>query len=178
MALSPLAHAQRDVALLSRLQSWFGPRKERLPRSPFGLMMFDAFELRMADVGLPVQVQLDVEARVHAFAIPLRQPAWFAGAETLFDAFLDRHEHDAAARALELLAGRNREWSSAMSLGVESLLRTRLLAARGKAHADEAGRALELFRAVPAPWWETKALRLLGRGEEAERIERRLGIAP
>ena len=69
MALSPLAHAQRDVALLRRLHSWFEPRKARLPKSPFALLMFDAFELRMADVGLKVECHVDVEARIQGFGI-------------------------------------------------------------------------------------------------------------
>ncbi|MBD0329751.1 MAG: hypothetical protein ICV64_06575, partial [Thermoleophilia bacterium] len=177
MALSALAHARRDVSLLARLHEWFEPRKERLPQSPFGLMNFDAFDLRMADVGLPVEFRLDVDARVPAFAIPFRQPAWFAAAETLFGAFLELGELDAAARAVELLAGRNRDWSSRMSRGFESYLRAWLVAARGGDPRTEATRALELLRAVPAPWWEAKALRLLGRDEEAEPIDRGLGVS-
>ena len=177
MALSPLAHAQRDVALLRRLHSWFEPRKARLPKSPFALLMFDAFELRMADVGLKVDCRVDVEARIQGFGILFRQPAWFAGAETVFGEMLALRELEAAADALSAFAERNQEWSSKMSLGYESLLRARLLAARAEPYEVAAAGALELFRSVPASWWETKALRLLGRDEEAEPIERSLGIA-
>jgi hypothetical protein len=111
------------------------------------------------------------------FAVRFRQPAWFAGAEIVFSALLAAHDLEAAVEALEAFSGRNREWSSAMSLGFESLLRAKLTAARNEDHGPDTLRALEHFQTIRAPWWEAKALRLAGRDGEASVIEERLGVA-
>jgi hypothetical protein len=43
------------------------------------------------------------------------------------------------------------------------MLRARLAAATGAPFGADAGAALACFRSVRAPWWEAKALALVGR---------------
>ena len=57
-------------------------------------------------------------------------------------------------------------------------MRAKWLAERGEDPTGEADQALAGFRESRAPWWIAKALRVLGVDEEADEIDRALGIPP
>jgi hypothetical protein len=147
----------------------------RVP-SPFARLIWEAMMIRNAEVGVPIPRLLEEPPLPGTFAVRFRQPAWFAAADTVFSAFVDAGDLGAAAEALEAFSGRNREWSSSMSLGFESLLHARLLSARNENHERESAQALEQFQSIRAPWWEAKTLRLIGRDGEAAELEERLGV--
>ena len=168
-ALSTLAAARGDVVILQRHAEWYEPRRNALPRSPFGLMMFTALERRFARVGL-------IEPRepigtIASWDVRLRHPSWYACIEELFDTWLEAGRRDDARRGLERYDAALGRWSSPMARGVAALLHAKL-----DENETLAERALAEFRAADAPWWESKALRLLGRTAEARALEERLGI--
>jgi class 3 adenylate cyclase/tetratricopeptide (TPR) repeat protein len=176
MALSPIAAARGDEALLARLRDWYLPRVRRFPDSPFSLMATGALGLRLADAGLIAPPHLEVEPRIASWAGELRQPSWFAGAESLFSAWLVAGELQAARRGLTIYAEKLEHWSNPLARSVLRLLDGRLAAATADDPRPLARLALTEADEARAPWWRAKALRLLGEDDAAVEIELRLGI--
>jgi class 3 adenylate cyclase len=174
----PIATARRDVALLREGHAWLTERfREPENPSPYALVIGVARKLELAEAGLIEPLVPGVEERVASFALPYASPSWLAALEIVFDAWLRAGEFSGAEQALAAMRAGGR--ATELGSGAQALLSARLLAARDQDSSADAQRALESFRAVRAPWWVAKALRLLPTAEaatEAVELERALGI--
>jgi hypothetical protein len=102
--------------------------------------------------------------------IPMSNPHFLAGIETVVRAWLDAGRTDLAARAAA---------TSAAEPEPTRLMRASaaLLDAWVTGSPDSARACLQLAREHGAPWWELRALRALG-DPAAEPIAAALGIGP
>ena len=182
-AVLPIASARWDQALLDEAHEWLSNRfREPESPSPYARIMMAARALELVARGLREPFVPAVDERLASFALGYASPSWLAGLEIVFDAWLGAGELDGAARALESMRqAAERPGLAMLGRAEHPLLLARLRAARGEDPSRDALRALEGFRASAAPWWQAKALRLVGTPEaaaEAAAIEQALGIVP
>jgi hypothetical protein len=176
----PIAVARRDEALLREGHAWLTQRfREPENPSPYALVVGVARKLEFVEAGLLEPFVPSVEERIASFALPYATPSWLAAVETVLDCWLRAGELEGAERALAAMGAGMQDRGAELGRATEALLSAKLVAARGGDPTTDAERALAGFRAVRAPWWIAKALRLLPAAEaaaEAAELERALGI--
>ncbi len=187
-ALVPIADATGDVDALRRSRAWFVEHDDVFPDSPYGRLVRSRPRSRSSARAGP---DLELDARVAARARSSRQweelPSWFAGIEIVVRSWLELGEVEAVRawlRRYEAAAGPE---PSLLGRAVGALLEanTRLVGqADATAIAGSAREVLAHARGVPAPWWISRALRVLeavgeataAEVDEAGEIEHRLGV--
>ena len=180
-AVLPLASARNDQLLLDEGHVWLTERfREPESPSPYALVMGAARQLELVNRGLREPFVPDVEERLASFELRYSSPSWLAGLETVFDCWLEAGELQGAGRALDRMkAPAGRDGGTTLGRATCALFAAKLLAARREDPAEQAARALAGFRESRAPWWISKALKLLETPDalaEAAEIEGALGI--
>ncbi len=162
-ALSPIAAATGDLALLGRATDWFTRRSGSFPTSPYGTVMRAAVDLRLAEAGLAEPPELPPDPLLDAIGLGENAPSWLASVETIVGAWLERGEIGAAETCVgrylavdvgpvtPLLAA-----SRALAVAMVASHRGPLAAARATART-----AVELAGTAQAPWWLDRATALL-----------------
>jgi class 3 adenylate cyclase/tetratricopeptide (TPR) repeat protein len=182
--LLPIASAQGRGDLIQQAFPRFESRRGREPDSYYARIVTTAVQLHFAAVGLVPPFVPDLEERLPSFDLDHAGPSWLAGVETVVGAWLHAGEYDGTQQALDRMRARLEVGRpTGLSRGVEGLLRARLLLGRDEAEnaAAQASNALGVIR---APWWRSKAIRVLEQAggasadllEEARTIEAHLGI--
>lgn len=152
------------------------------PDSYYARIVVTAIHLAFADIGLEPAFVPDVELRLPCFDMDHGGPSWLTAIDAVVGCWLDAGELDGVDAALaRMRASLDRSPPTALSVATEALLRARLLARRGA--VDDAVAAARSARDIHAPWWRSRAARLVGEltGDEdavreAERIEAALGV--
>ncbi len=187
-ALTPIVHARGDRAVLAHCAQWLRARQGRFPRSPYGLVIHAAIDLRLASAGLDGPFVPDLDELLPGLALPYDDPSWLAAIESLVGYWLDAGDVGAARAAFDVAEMAPARASSTTRLWRASfcLLAAKLAAAEGDADAGVvlARSALATAHDLPAPWWHARTFRLLERlgaasAEELEAasdLERRLGV--
>ncbi len=152
--LSPIAMARGRRDILERAKTWFDPRRETFPDSPYGRFMHTAVDLRFASAGL-LEPFLPDEGLFDAWEEPPGSSSWQAATETIVGAWIDGGRLDLVDRALAAI----RRWethafATAPARGIADVLEGRLRLARGDGVGarELAGRALAAFADPPIPW--------------------------
>jgi hypothetical protein len=182
--LLPIASAQGRGDLIRQACPRFEARRGREPDSYYARIVATAVQLHFAAAGLVPPFVPEVAKRLSSFDLDHSGPSWFAGVETIVDAWLHASDYDGTQLALDRMRARLEVGRpTGLARGVEALLRASLLLARGEADGAvaQANSALAVIR---APWWRAKAIRVLERAgaaetlqlDEVRSIEARLGI--
>jgi tetratricopeptide (TPR) repeat protein len=182
--LLPIASAQGREDLIRQALPRFESRRGREPDSHYARIVATAVHLHFAAAGLIPPFVPEVAERLPSFDLDQAGPSWLAGVETVVGTWLQVGDYDGTQQALDRMRARLEVGTSTgLARGVEALLRARLLLGRDEAEnaAAQANNALAVIR---APWWRSKALRVLEQAgaaepvqlEEARSIEAHLGI--
>ncbi|MGZ4418258.1 MAG: ATP-binding protein, partial [Gaiellaceae bacterium] len=182
--LLPIASAQERGDLIQQAFPRFESRRGREPDSYYARIVSTAVHLHFAAAGLIPPFVPEVAERLPSFDLDHSGPSWLAGVETVVGAWLHAGDHDGTQQALDRMSARLEVGrATGLARGVEALLRARLLLGRDEAEnaAAQANGALAVIR---APWWRSKAIRVLEQAgaaepaqlKEARSIEAHLGI--
>ena len=181
--LVPIAGARGDRALLERAAAWCAARDLTAARataiSPFAHVMSIGVDCAFARAGLVAAPEPDVDICLAHIAQAGGMATWLSAVEELLRLWVERGERDLVLTALERREAVRAGEPDSLLLG-EGI--DELTAARLELDAARATTALDRFRALAAPWWEAKALRVLESlgdtqaGAEAASLERGLGI--
>jgi hypothetical protein len=170
-AITPLAFARGDRALLARAARWLDEHQAIFPHSPFGNVMHGAIDLRLEAVGLKGPFDLDVNDLLPAWLETQGLPSWYAAVETIVATWLGRGLLDPARQVVtRVIEERDHPMNAALTRGSADLVESWMLHAEGASAqrvGDAARSALEASRAVGAPWWIAKAIRTLQRTGQA-----------
>jgi tetratricopeptide (TPR) repeat protein len=187
-AVTPIAFAWEDRALLGRAARWLDEHQAIFPHSPFGNVMHGAIDLRLETVGLKEPFALDVDELLPAWEETQLLASWHAAVETIVSTWIERGHLEPARRVVDrVIRARSHPVTSRLGRGSAGLVESWMLRAEGAAETrvgDVARTALEAFRGVGAPWWIAKAIRTLQRTglasdqeiDEAASIERALRL--
>jgi hypothetical protein len=178
-ALVPILGARGELGALRSARDWFAAQgltsEHAKTISPFAHVMAVGVEAVLARHGLADPPQPDPEICLPHIVDQGGLPSWLSAVEELLCLWIERGEGDFVRRALEERAGVRKGDPRSLLLGhgIDELTAARLDGDEGAARE-----ALRLFRDLRAPWWQSKALCLLGEAEAAEAaaIERGLGI--
>ena len=194
--LTPIASARDDETRLSlAVYAYSSVPRDHIDitgASPYRALLDTAAAIRFAQGGAErnrgEMPRLDIPMLLRAMSGAAAMPHWLAAVETVIERLIIQGDLGAAERALEQMAGSHKSGNaSGLGAAVESLLRARLLCAEGamkRGIAAHAWTALEGFSKASAPWWISKAIRIIGRAGEATpslraealRIERALRL--
>jgi hypothetical protein len=178
--LVPVAARRGERELLTRCSAWFDERAGRFPRSPYGMLFRAAVDTHFARAGLIADVPRSLDELRAGVALGEGGPSWLTALETVIGRWIDDGALDDAADAAELIEPSIASGGAAGAVAVE-LIRTRLAGARGEPIEGRAARLAEAAAAIPAPWWEAQAVRLVGTSEALDRavaLEAGLGVRP
>ncbi len=163
--------ARGDAGIVRELAEWFKVAGPHFPPTPFGLMHTTAWNRWIARGGFgPEKASVAI---IESWGINGQCPSWFASAEEAFLAWIEAGRLDDARAGLALYERGVDATYSDLARGFAALLHARL--DDGPSYAEQ---ALGLFTSARAPWWQAKALRLLGRDAMAARVETQLEITP
>ncbi len=185
--LVAIAHARDRRDVLEHADRWFREHESIFPPSPYGKFMHGAVYLHLTAAGLTAAEApalddvLGVWDETQAFG-----STWDA-AETITLAWLSHGDVEAVRTFLEAMSRwHTHPLTTPLARGTHSLIEANLRLAEGNTDAavSAAGRAADAFRRCPAPWWISKAIRVLEAAGgasadlimEADEIERALGI--
>jgi class 3 adenylate cyclase/tetratricopeptide (TPR) repeat protein len=179
--LLPIATARGQREIVERSFLWHKARKHLFPDSPYARIMEAAIELHCSRAGLqPLQVP-EVEPRLASFEGEPGGPSWLAALEVVLESWLVAGRLEAVAGAVSRMEQgvSGAPSTSRLGRGTTAFCRARLLAAQSAPPEDvqrPLREALQHFRASRAPWWMSKALRLLrdggsATGDEAAELE-------
>ena len=85
-ALTPMAEVRHDRAILERAAAWAARHRSSFPHSPYGAVMQAAVDLRIADVGLGAEPDLDDETLLAGLGLIDDLPEWLAATERIVQA--------------------------------------------------------------------------------------------
>jgi class 3 adenylate cyclase len=169
--LLPIAALRGDPSLAEHWARWWATAADHFPStpSPYARVLHAAIAVWVAQAtGRPVALPSEDLADS---MIAMSNPHFIAAAETITRAWVDGGRQDLAAGAAE------RSAANAADPHATRLMRASaaLLDAWAGGSVDSARTAALLANEHPAPWWELRALRVLG-DQRAEELERALGI--
>ena len=175
-----IADARGDAETLRRAGAWVEARRRDFPDSPYGRLTQLQVDLLVARGEASQGPSADVGRLLPSLSEEQFLPSWYGAADLVVATWIDRGDIDAARTAASAFASVDRPAAGEFGRGVAWLIDGRV-----SGSAEQARDALDAFRAVGTPWWTAKALRLLeslgsvtdAEREEAEAIERRLGLA-
>jgi hypothetical protein len=173
VVLLPMAAARRDATLAADWERWWAVVADGLPStpSPYARMLNGAISVWVAQA-TGREAPSPPDDLVDA-VIPMGNPHFVAGIETVAQAWLDAGRGELVARAAATSASMAAEPDSTRLMRASAALLDAWVTG-----SQEAARAcLQLAREHGAPWWELRALRALG-DPSAEPIAAALGIGP
>ncbi|MGH2418314.1 MAG: hypothetical protein ACRDFY_08280, partial [Candidatus Limnocylindria bacterium] len=168
--LLPIAAARGLQPLAEHWERWWDASASQFPTtpSPYAQILHAAIPVWLAQAtGRPVDAPPDVTDAI----IPMCNPHFIGAVETLARAWLDAGRTDLVAVAAQRSAAIAAEADSTRLARASAAL----LDAWASRSADSARVARDLAREHTAPWWELRALTVLGDVPAANEIARSLG---
>ncbi|MGH2382506.1 MAG: adenylate/guanylate cyclase domain-containing protein [Candidatus Limnocylindria bacterium] len=172
VVLLPMAAARGDATLAAHWTRWWSTAFGDFPSTPsqYGRMLNGATAVWIAQAtGRPVASPPD---DLTDALVSMINPHFVGAVEAVVRAWLDTEREDLAAVAAARCAEIAAEPDATRLMRASAAL----LDAWVTGSETSARLALDLAREHGAPWWELRALRVLGDPGAAERVERTLGI--
>ena len=171
--LLPIAAARRDASVAEHWERWWAGSADHFPStpSPYALVLHAAIAVWVAQAtGRPAALPAEDLADS---MIAMSNPHFLAAAETITRAWMDAGRIELATGAAARMAANGRDPDATRLMHVSAALHDAWVAGA----ATSAQTAAQLARDHGAPWWELRALRVLG-DPRADALEGALGISP
>jgi len=161
-ALTPIAAATSDDALLARAADWFGRHADTFPSSPYGSVMGSAVQLRLAAHDLVDPPDLEPAVLLDALALAENSASWLTAVEQVIGSWLERGAPDLAAEAARRYQAVTFRSVSALLVASRALVAAMVAQGGDSPIEQSAARiAVDLAQAAQAPWWLDRAQAVL-----------------